>query len=122
VVKNTLAKRALKGTSFEVLEKHFEGTTGVAYTTKDPVALAKTLTTFVKTAPTLTIKAAVVQGRAIKPAEVTDLASLPSKPELYARLLGTMNGPMVQFVTVLSAVPRDLMNVLAAAEKKRQEA
>jgi large subunit ribosomal protein L10 len=122
VVKNTLAKRALKGTSFEVLEQYFEGTTAVAYTAKDPVALAKTLTTFVKTAPTLTIKAAVVQGRAIKPAEVTDLAALPSKPELYARLLGTMNAPMVQLVTVLSAVPRDLMNVLAAAEKKRQEA
>ena len=48
----------------------------------DPVALAKTLTTFVKTAPTLTIKAAVVQGRAIKPAEVTELAALPGKPEL----------------------------------------
>ena len=122
VVKNTLARRALKGTTFEPLEKFFEGTTAVAYTTKDPVAMAKTLTTFVKTAPTLTIKAAVVQGRAIKPAEVTDLAALPGKPELYARLLGTLNGPMVQLVTVLSAVPRDLMNVLTAAEKKRQEA
>src|SRR5258706_9710053 len=63
VVKNTLAKRALKGTSFEPLAKYFEGTTAVAYTKTDPVALAKTLTAFGKTAPTLTIKAAVVQGR-----------------------------------------------------------
>ena len=105
VVKNTIAKRALKGTAFEVLEQHFAGTTAVAYTNTDPVALAKTLTTFVKTAPTLTIKAAVVQGRAVKPAEVAELAALPGKPELYARLLGTLQAPMVQIVTVLSAVP-----------------
>src|SRR5712664_767162 len=94
VVKNTLARRASKGTKLASLEKHFEGTTAIAYTGDDAVALAKALTTFMKTAPKLSIKAAVLAGQPIQPAEVTNLASLPGRAELYAKLLFVLQAPM----------------------------
>jgi len=122
VVKNTLAKRATKDTKLAALEAHFEGTTAVAYTGNDAVALAKALTTFMKNAPMLKVKAAVVQGQAIQPAAVTDLATLPGKPELYSKLLFLMQAPMQQLVTVLSATPRNLVTVLNEAAKKKGEA
>lgn len=121
VVKNTLAKRATAGTSFESLNVHFKGTTALVSTSTDPVAMAKTLSTFAKTAPVLKVKAAVVQGQAVAPSAVDELATMPSKPELYAKLLYVLNAPAQGLVTVLSGVQRGLVTALTAYEKKKSE-
>jgi len=120
VVKNTLAKRAAKGTSFESLDSHFAGPTAVVSTGKDPVAIAKAIQTFNKATPVLKVKAAVVQGKSVAAAAVDELASLPSKPELYAKLLYVLNAPAQGLVTVLSGVQRGLVTALSAYEEKKK--
>jgi large subunit ribosomal protein L10 len=121
VVKNTLALRAVEGGALAALAEHFQGPTAIAYTATDPVALAKALTDFVKEAPTIEFKAAVVEGRPVAAAQVRDIANLPSREELIARLLFLLQSPVVRFVRLLAAVPRSLVTVLDQVRVQKEK-
>jgi large subunit ribosomal protein L10 len=124
VVKNTLAERASKGTKVEEGLKNLTGVTSIAYTTGDPVAMAKALTKYVKDTPEFTFKVGVVEGRVISIKEIEALASMPSKEELMSKLLFLINAPAQRLATAINAVPRNLAVVVnqAVQEKKFKEA
>ena len=124
VVKNTLAERAAKGTKVEGALKDLAGVTSIAYTTGDPVAMAKALTKYAKDAPEFTFKIGVVEGKVINIKEIEALASMPSKEELYSKLLFMLNAPAQRLVTVMGAVGRDLAVVVdqGVQQKKFKEA
>jgi large subunit ribosomal protein L10 len=120
VVKNTLALRAAKGTPLEKLGPQFDNTTGVAYTGTDPVALAKVLVDFGKDHPQLVVKAGLVSGSQMLDAEgVKALSTMPSLPELRARLLGMLQAPATQLVRLLNTPASQLARVLKAYEEKQ---
>lgn len=121
VVKNTLALRALSGSPLASLAEHFTGMTAVAYSETDIVALAKVLHTFGKTNPKIRVKAALVDGRPAPAGSLETLATMPSRVELVARLLGLMQSPLRRLVTVLSAPQRGLAGTIAAVAKKKEE-
>jgi large subunit ribosomal protein L10 len=120
VVKNTLAEKAAKGTKVEEGLKNLTGVTSIAYTTGDPVAMAKALTKYIKDTPEFTFKVGVVEGRVISIKEIEALASMPSKEELMSKLLFLINAPAQRLATVINAVPRNLAVVVnqGVQEKK----
>jgi len=108
VVKNNLAEIAAEGTPSAAVLKDLRGMTSVAYTTNDPVQLAKALTAYAKANPTFTFKAGLVEGRAIDVKQIGDLATMPSKEEIFAKLLYMINAPASQLASAISAVGRNL--------------
>lgn len=125
VVKNTLAKRSVVGTEYELLTKHFVGPVGVALGPKgDPVAPAKAIEKFKKDFPNvaLSVKAAALDGKLLGAEDLKALARLPGREQLLSMLLSVMNGPARSFVSVLAAVPRDFVGVLDAIRRKKEEA
>jgi len=120
VIKNTLAARAGAGTPAEPLLKNLKGTNSIAYTTTDPVALAKALTKVAKDVPAFKFKAGVVEGRVISIEEIQALASMPSRKEILAKLLYLINAPAQRLVTVVNAVGRDVAVVLNQGVKENK--
>src|ERR1700735_1514977 len=124
VVKNTLAEKAAKGTKVEGALKDLVGVTSIAYTTGDPVAMAKALTKYAKDTPEFTFKVGVVEGKVISIKEIEALATMPSKEDLYSKLLFLIHAPAQRLATVMNAVGRNLAVVIdqGVQEKKFKEA
>lgn len=118
VVKNTLTKRALEGTSLKPLGPHLKGMTGLAFTEDDPVALAKVIDDFAKDVPAIVFKAGVLADQELDASQFKALASLPGKEELFARLLSVLQAPVRNLLSVLQAPARDLVLVLQAKARK----
>ena len=112
VIKNNLAEKASEGTAAEGVLKGLRGMTSLAYTSRDPVALAKALTAYAKSNPSFTFKAGLVEGRVIDIRAINDLATLPSREEVLARLLFMINAPAQRLVTAMNAVGRNLAVVV----------
>ena len=124
VVKNSLIERAAKGTPVEPIAQKLVGTTSVALTESDPVALAKALTEYAKENPIFSFKSGVVEGRVVSLADFNALATLPSREQLLSKVLFLFNSPAQRLASTLSGVARNLAYVISQAvkEKKFQEA
>jgi large subunit ribosomal protein L10 len=120
VIKNNLAEKAAEGTRAEPLLKGLRGMTSLAFTTSDPVALAKALTGYARTNPTFVFKAGIVEGRVVDVGSINELATLPSRDEMMARLLYMINASAQRVAAAINAVGRDLAVVLDQAGRENK--
>jgi large subunit ribosomal protein L10 len=120
VVKNNLAELAGEGTPSAQVLKGLRGMTSVAYTANDPVALAKALTAYARANPTFTFKAGMVEGRAIDVKSIQDLATMPSKEAILAKLLYLINAPARRLLGTINAVGRNLAVVVDQGVKENK--
>jgi large subunit ribosomal protein L10 len=120
VIKNNLAAKAAEGTASERLLGELKGMTSLAYTTGDPVALAKTLTAYAKANPSFTFKAGMVEGRAIEVKSISELANMPSKEQLIGKVMWLINSTSQRLAVSLSGVARNLAVVVDQAIKENK--
>ena len=122
VVKNRLVLRAIEGEPLEPLKDTFEGPVAVAYSQDEPVALAKVLTEFQKQAPVIEFRGGLLNGRQVDPEQIEEIANLPSREELIAKLIFLLQSPIARFVRGLAAIPQQFVSVLEQIriEKEKQ--
>jgi large subunit ribosomal protein L10 len=120
VVKNTLAELASRGTKVEGAFKDLAGVTSIAYTTGDPVALAKALSKYAKDNPEFAFKLVVVEGKVMPAKEVETLATMPGREEIFSKLLFLINAPAQRLVTAMNAVGRNLAVVVNQGVKENK--
>lgn len=120
VIKNRIAEKAAEGNPAGELLKDLKGMCAIAYTSGDPVALAKALTAYAKANPAFTFKAGMVEGRVVDVSGIQQLATLPSKDELFAKLLWVINAPAQQLVTAMNGVGRNLAVVVDQGVKENK--
>lgn len=120
VIKNTMIRRAAEKAGIEGLDDVLEGPTAVAFGYADPVAPAKILVDFIEDTKKTSLKGGVLTGKAMSEAEIKNLASLPSKEELIAKMLGSLNAPITGLVMALSGIPRNLVYALNAIKEKKE--
>ena len=122
VVKNTLMRLAAKGTGSEVMTDLFKGPNAIIISQEDPVAPAKIIVDFLKDNEKIELKGAALGGKLLSDEEVKQLAKMPSKEELLAKLVYTLNAVPTNLVNVLSGVPRAFLNVLNAVKDQKDAA
>jgi large subunit ribosomal protein L10 len=120
VVKNNLAEIASEGTAAGGALKDLKGMTSIAYTYDDPVALAKVLTAYARVNPAFTFKAGIVEGRVIDVKAINELATMPPKEEIFAKLLYLINAPAQRLAATIAATGRNLAVVLDQGTKENK--
>ncbi|OGI00669.1 MAG: 50S ribosomal protein L10 [Candidatus Melainabacteria bacterium GWF2_37_15] len=121
VIKNTLAKIAFKGTGLEGIEEFLKGPSAIAFGFEDQVSPAKVLTKFIKEKKKTEIRGGILDGRALSSDQVRDLSNLPSKEELYAKMLGSISSPASGIVYAVNGVMQKLVIAMEEVRKQKEK-
>jgi len=121
VVKNRLVLRAIEGTALEDLKDQFQGPTAVVYADEEPVALAKVLTDFQKDVPVIEFRGGLLNGQPVGADQIKEIANLPSREELIAKLLFLLQSPITRFVCGLGAITQQFVTVLDQIRQEKEK-